>query len=599
MLIDRGHAGQRATGGGMLHRATQLFLVMAILSGTASVLVAASITKIDLKTDGNARPPGDLLQVTVVTKPIEKSLRLEVRAYRVDPSSGEVIERVRAATNDFRDEDGFFIRKTELDRDILNLEQPEFPLIVPYAALKLPPGEHTIGYVVRLMTADRELSERATRLTLCRVSTHSQKRIIRKNYTVSKTIETSREVSVLLPKDGTLAEKILVLHDARPVFEEQARQFAIEVPGGFERADVSTPVLTWSTTNEAGIPETSHESNHPWIPHDKQAILFATNRKIASQQDFTAKRFGTTLSGDMSYGIATVNIPVEVHHRGELELPSSWKPTWWEKRDPKKHFLLEKIDALTGDQFRDKLCNPSGDTSHDILLFVHGYNTTFEFACLRLAQVAYDIQFSGSPVVFSWPSQGTLSGYGADQNSAASSGAQLGQLLIDLNKGLSEQGAGRIHVIAHSMGNRIMLAAISILNQHVAAKDSRIGHIIMAAPDVEQATFVANFPAARKLAASVSLYFCDKDLALDSSQIAHLTSRLGQQALFYEGLINIDASRADTSILGHGYFAAQSLLLIDIEEALDGEKPDDRRTIRRAVFTSPEIPQPNVYWLFP
>ena len=55
----------------------------------------------------------------------------------------------------------------------------------------------------------------------------------------------------------------------------------------------------------------------------------------------------------------------------------------------------------------------------------------------------------------------------------------------------------------------------------------------------------------------------------------------------------------DTSLLGHGYFAARSELLIDIEEVLEGLEPDRRKTIRRTVFSSESIPEEHTYWMFP
>jgi esterase/lipase superfamily enzyme len=252
--------------------------------------------------------------------------------------------------------------------------------------------------------------------------------------------------------------------------------------------------------------------------------------------------------------------------------------------------------VLSEAELLGKVCPASADTSHDILLFVHCYNTTFEFACLRTAQIAYDVRFSGSPVLFSWPSQGTLSGYVDDEAAAARSAAPLGQLLLDLNSCASKGNKGHVHIIAHSMGNRVMLAAMSFLAQKIAPDDNRIGHVIMAAPDVDTETFQASFPAVRKLASTVTLYFCDQDLALQASAMLHKDVRIGQQPLILDGLTDIDASRANTSLMGHGYFASQSLLLIDMQEVLAGLTPENRPTICRAISPGPLA---NMYWMFP
>ena len=37
------------------------------------------------------------------------------------------------------------------------------------------------------------------------------------------------------------------------------------------------------------------------------------------------------------------------------------------------------------------------------VVFVHGYNTAFDYAVYRTAQIAYDLKFDGVPFLFSWP----------------------------------------------------------------------------------------------------------------------------------------------------------------------------------------------------
>ena len=53
-----------------------------------------------------------------------------------------------------------------------------------------------------------------------------------------------------------------------------------------------------------------------------------------------------------------------------------------------------------------------------ILLFVHGFNISFTDACSDAAQLAYDLNYQGTAMVFDWPSQARLFGYFADEESA-------------------------------------------------------------------------------------------------------------------------------------------------------------------------------------
>ena len=64
-----------------------------------------------------------------------------------------------------------------------------------------------------------------------------------------------------------------------------------------------------------------------------------------------------------------------------------------------------------------------------VIIFVHGYNVTFEEAALRTAQVAYDIEFKGVPVIYSWPAQGNTLSYTVDQINAAWSRPHLVEFL--------------------------------------------------------------------------------------------------------------------------------------------------------------------------
>ena len=50
----------------------------------------------------------------------------------------------------------------------------------------------------------------------------------------------------------------------------------------------------------------------------------------------------------------------------------------------------------------------------DILVFLHGYNVSFEEAALRAAQISCDLKFPGLSAFFSWPSQGTLGPFAYD-----------------------------------------------------------------------------------------------------------------------------------------------------------------------------------------
>ena len=50
-----------------------------------------------------------------------------------------------------------------------------------------------------------------------------------------------------------------------------------------------------------------------------------------------------------------------------------------------------------------------------VLLFVHGYNTSFEAAVVKAAQLKVDMPWSGPIIAFSWPSHGDTLDYSGDE----------------------------------------------------------------------------------------------------------------------------------------------------------------------------------------
>ena len=63
------------------------------------------------------------------------------------------------------------------------------------------------------------------------------------------------------------------------------------------------------------------------------------------------------------------------------------------------------------------LAGNSGGT-RDVLLYVHGFNSSFETAALDAARLSDALKFRGDTVLFSWPSRDSVFDYLADRESA-------------------------------------------------------------------------------------------------------------------------------------------------------------------------------------
>ena len=92
-------------------------------------------------------------------------------------------------------------------------------------------------------------------------------------------------------------------------------------------------------------------------------------------------------------------------------------------------------------------------------------------AARRVAQLAYDLDFDGTPMLYSWPSQASPTAYAVDEAAVGISGRRMADFLETV---VAQSGAEHIHLIAHSMGNRALIEA---LQTYLArrAPENRVG----------------------------------------------------------------------------------------------------------------------------
>jgi hypothetical protein len=223
-------------------------------------------------------------------------------------------------------------------------------------------------------------------------------------------------------------------------------------------------------------------------------VFYATDREaVADKQsvDYIGIR---SAKNSLSYGSCDVSIP-ETHSLAEIERPSIWRLEF--HADPEKHMVLQKVaPEAKGAFFTEVSAAISSSPSKDAFVFIHGYNVSFENAAIRTAQLAYDFGFKGAPILYSWPSKGSLLGYLADEDAINETTANFKLFLEDV---ANNTGASVVHVIAHSMGNRAALSALSQLaNDAHFPNFAKFSTIVFAAPDVDRDVFVSSIAQIRK-----------------------------------------------------------------------------------------------------
>jgi esterase/lipase superfamily enzyme len=208
----------------------------------------------------------------------------------------------------------------------------------------------------------------------------------------------------------------------------------------------------------------------------------------------------------------------------------------------------------------------------DVLVYIHGFNQTFEAAALDAAHLSDGIRFRGETMVFSWPSRAKLFDYVYDRESAMWSRDALEQVFSGL---ITSPNIGRIHVVAHSVGTMVTMEALrQIYARHGVAAIEHIGAIVFAAPDIDMDVFSSSVERIGALAGKITVITASNDRALAvAGFIAGGTTRVGaaeKAALLRLGLHVIDASHEGWGIINHDLFLSNAEVRKVIRRAVDG-----------------------------
>jgi pimeloyl-ACP methyl ester carboxylesterase len=162
--------------------------------------------------------------------------------------------------------------------------------------------------------------------------------------------------------------------------------------------------------------------------------------------------------------------------------------------------------------------------------------------------------------MWSWPSNGGVLSYWRDADEAESP-AEASALAAFLRDVVQTTGATRVHLVAHSMGNRPLMAALKLLDEPGAARAPMFDEIVFAAPDVGVREFDELWPSISRLSDRFTLYASARDKALMLSQAINAMQRIGDASpiVVRPGLQTIDTTDASDGLLGHADFAGTAL----------------------------------------
>jgi esterase/lipase superfamily enzyme len=176
----------------------------------------------------------------------------------------------------------------------------------------------------------------------------------------------------------------------------------------------------------------------------------------------------------------------------------------------------------------------------EVVLFVHGFNNSFDEGVIRIAQAWHLAGRLGVPVVYSWPAGSGIFGYGYDRESGEFTIVHLKRAITALSH---VPGVEKIHIVAHSRGTDVLMTALRELNAeargivglspyrklfngaddepddirpHAIADMLKLETVVLAAPDLDVDVFTQRVYGENSLAAArrTVIYYSGEDEAL-------------------------------------------------------------------------------------
>lgn len=317
-------------------------------------------------------------------------------------------------------------------------------------------------------------------------------------------------------------------------------------------------------------------------------MLVATTRQVSLQTP--GEVFNGERSPEANFADVAVSIP-PTHQSGRIEWPTE------APGDARVNFVATRVDVLNRAEAIARFDARIAHSSHrQALVFVHGFNNSFEEAVFRFAQLVHDGDIKALPVLFTWPSRAKIAAYAYDSESANYSRDALEKLLRYL---VQDKGVGEISIVAHSMGNWVLLEALRQISIRDGRLPLKIKNVLLASPDVDYDVFRKQIQRIGTRPDQFTLFVARDDRALAASRCLHDKSqRLGaidlanpryDDELRKDKITPVDMSFSPTVDPNrHDRFASSSVFvrslgnLVEHGQALQSTEPAIYESIGRA-----------------
>jgi esterase/lipase superfamily enzyme len=257
--------------------------------------------------------------------------------------------------------------------------------------------------------------------------------------------------------------------------------------------------------------------------------------------------------------------------------------------------LYEKGVAV--DQKNKKLAKGQEERKAHTLLFIHGFNSELEGTLNTLRELHNKfVEPPESPiqniVLFTWPAKAQLLKYRDDARDAVKSGYALARSFASLKEYFrktfvtqrQQQCHQKIHLMCHSMGNRVLESMFLSLNEMNIEINSVFGETLLMASDIDYDALEKPRPLYRLLdiCERVHVYYHNKDQALGISELTkNAFNRLGKWGTKNSLGLPDDIYQSDVSdiqddrglinkVVHHWYYYNSQSVVKDVIEVLNG-----------------------------
>ena len=249
----------------------------------------------------------------------------------------------------------------------------------------------------------------------------------------------------------------------------------------------------------------------------------------------------------------------------------------------------------------------------EVVLYVHGYNNTFEDAALTMGELCHFLGREFVCAIFSWPAggkRGALMGYNVDRESSEFAVEHLLKAIRAIG---GTPGLQTMHLLAHSRGTDILATALSELSiesyilESTISRRFKVGNVVLTAPDIDADVAPSkiyrvfsdpDIPRGKSPSPygvvdpspefKVTIYVSPDDKALAAAGwLFGSIARLGRldakslgpreiEKIGQSGLFDVVEVRGATDFFGHGYFVSNPQVSADLIALLRyGLKPNE------------------------